>query len=584
MVETNWSLESIYKSVDSEEFKKDMDEFSSAVDELNKWAEENLKGSPDKNIAKNLLEEYISRKNKVESYGTAAIYLQLGASVDTSNAELQRLMDRFENTASGCALHEALFLQWLKGCEDFDFINESDILKEHEFYIKEQSELAKHTLSPNEELAIARMKTTGSTAWQKLWENVSSNAEVSYDGKTITLSEVRALADSHDKETRKKAYKAELAAYKSFDTSAAYAMNGIKGEVLTTSALHGYSSPLDEVLEQSRIDRGILDAMLDAVKASLPVFRKYFEKKAEVLGDKNGLEFYDIFAPINDSHINYTLDEAKDAVLSAFNAFSPKLGSFAEGEFANRRLDLLPKKGKVGGAFSESVHGRKEVRYLINFTGSFNDAVTIAHELGHGYHSHLLFENSFLNSDYPMPIAETASTLCETIFINNALKSASKDEQIYILETDMQGAAQTLVDIYSRFLFEDKVFEMRKNGPLSSEEMQDIMVEAQKQTYGKLGSYHPYMWACKPHYYDADYNYYNFPYAFGMLLSKALYGIYLKDKENFMPLYDKLLCATGTMKLADVAKIAGIDLYSKAFWLSGVDVISKDIDKLTNML
>ena len=579
-METNWSLESIYKSTDCEEFKRDLAEFPNAVNALNTWSEENLKGTPDKST----MEEYIKRKNAVEAYSTIEIYLQLGLSVDTSNSKLQWLMDKYNSTASLCALHETLFLQWIKGCENFDFINDSEILKEHEYYIKEKAKYAKHTLSSKEELLIAQMKKTGSTAWEKLWENVTSNAEVRYDGKTITLSEVRALADSPAKEVRRKAYEAELAAYKSFDIPAAYAMNCIKGEVLTTSSLHGYASPLDEVLEQSRMDRGILDAMLEAVKASLPVFQKYFNKKAEVLGDKNGLEFYDIFAPINNSHIKYSLEDAKKAVLDAFNAFSPELGSFAEEEFAKQRLDLLPKKGKVGGAFSETVQGRKEGRYLINFTGSFNDAVTIAHELGHGYHSNLLFEKSFLNYDYPMPIAETASTLCESIFINHVIKSASKDEQIFILETDIQGAAQTLVDIYSRFLFEDKVFEMRKEGSLSSEEMQDIMVDAQKQTYGKLGSYHPYMWACKSHYYDADFNYYNFPYAFGMLLSKALYGIYLKDKDNFMPLYNKLLASTGTMDLSDVAKIAGIDLHDKNFWLSGVEVISNDIDKLISML
>lgn len=579
-MDTNWNLDTIYSGTDSEEFKRDFSEFPGAIEELNNWAKENLTGGPD--VKK--LEEYITRKNKLEQYSTLSIYLQLGLSTDTSNAELQRLMDKYETTASAASLHEALFLQWLKGFDTLDIFGESDILKEHEFYIREQYELSAHTLSPEEELIIAGLKTSGSTAWQKLWEQESSNACTEFDGRTYTLSEIRAKADDPDQNIRKGAYEAELSAYSGFETSAAFAMNGIKGEVLTVSKMHGYASPLDMVLEQSRIDRAILDAMFGALHDSLPVFRRYFEKKAEVLGDKDGLNFYDIFAPINSSSINYTLDEAKQAVLDAFNAFSPKLGSFAKAEFAAKHLDLVPKRGKVGGAFSESVHGRKEVRYLINFTGSFNDAVTIAHELGHGYHSHLLFENSFLNSDYPMPIAETASTLCESIFTNHAMQNASKDEQIYILETDIQGAAQTLVDIYSRFLFEDKVFEMRSEGSLSAGELKDIMVDAQKQAYGRLGCYHPYMWACKPHYYDADYNYYNFPYAFGMLLSKGLYAIYLKDKENFMPMYDRLLCATGTAKIADVAKIASIDLYSKDFWLSGVELIKNDIDRLISML
>ncbi len=579
-METNWTLEPIYKSIDDKAFLDDMSAFPKALEELNTWARQNLTGE----FSPAVCEEYIDRKNALEYYSTIGIYLQLGLSVNTSDARLSRLMDKYDGIAAASAEHEALFLQWLKGCTDLSFTENSDVLKEHAFFIREQAEFAQHTLDPEKELLISRLKTTGSIAWQKLWEQSSSNAEVNYGGKILNLSEVRALADNADKEVRKKAYEAELAAYPSFDTAAAFAMNGIKGEVISTSKMHGFESPLDEVLLQSRIDRDILDAMLSAVKESLPVFRRYFDKKAEVLGDKDGLDFYDIFAPINDASINYTLEEAKNAVLDAFYSFNEELGKFAEGEFEQKRLDLLPKKGKVGGAFSEAVHDRKQGRYLINFTGSFNDAVTVAHELGHGYHSHLLFENSFLNHDYPMPIAETASTLCENIFINHVIKNADEKQKIYILETDIQGAAQTLVDIYSRFLFEDKVFEQRKEGSLSVEELNEIMVDAQKQTYGHLACYHPYMWACKPHYYDADYNYYNFPYAFGMLLSKGLYAKYLADPQNFMPMYNKMLAATGSMKLADVAKIADIDLYDKNFWLSGVKLIENDIDKLIKLL
>lgn len=579
-METNWTLEPIYKSIDDKAFLDDMSAFPKALEELNTWARQNLTGE----FSPAVCEEYIDRKNALEYYSTIGIYLQLGLSVNTSDARLSRLMDKYDGIAAASAEHEALFLQWLKGCTDLSFTENSDVLKEHAFFIREQAEFAQHTLDPEKELLISRLKTTGSIAWQKLWEQASSNAEVNYGGKILNLSEVRALADNADKEVRKKAYEAELAAYPSFDTAAAFAMNGIKGEVISTSKMHGFESPLDEVLLQSRIDRDILDAMLSAVKESLPVFRRYFDKKAEVLGDKDGLDFYDIFAPINDASINYTLEEAKNAVLDAFYSFNEELGKFAEGEFEQKRLDLLPKKGKVGGAFSEAVHDRKQGRYLINFTGSFNDAVTVAHELGHGYHSHLLFENSFLNHDYPMPIAETASTLCENIFINHVIKNADEKQKIYILETDIQGAAQTLVDIYSRFLFEDKVFEQRKEGSLSVEELNEIMVDAQKQTYGHLACYHPYMWACKPHYYDADYNYYNFPYAFGMLLSKGLYAKYLADPQNFMPMYNKMLATTGSMKLADVAKIADIDLYDKNFWLSGVKLIENDIDKLIKLL
>lgn len=586
-METEWLLNNIYTSTDSEEFKTDVRGFAKAVTDLNQWAKTafNGEGYPER-----IIYEYIVMKNRLMQYEKLLVYVNLAMSVDTANESLASVLDGLEKTAADCAEHEALFSSYLKGIQNIDeVISHNMLLKEHSYFIKNCKKDSLHTLSPQQEIIISKMQTTGSSLWAKQWEQITSNMEVSfvYNDKTYTepLSGIRNMAYSKDRGLRMAAYKAELAAYEDVKTSAAFCMNGIKGEVITLCKIRGYNSPLDMTLEQSRINGDILNAMWSAIKEELPSLTRYFTAKAELLGCKK-LPFYDLFAPVGEDK-EYTLTQARDEVISAFTAFSPEMGAFAENAFEKRWLDLLPRKGKTGGAFCEVVHAVKESRIMTNFGGTFNDVVTIAHELGHAYHDSKLYNETPLNSFYPMPIAETASTLCETILINEVLNGADKDFAMVVLENDLSGIMQTLSDIYSRFIFEDSVFNKREQGTLSADTLCTLMLEAQKTAYGNTLDeeyMHRYMWLCKPHYYDAEFNYYNFPYAFGMLLSKALYGKYKEMGKDFISLYDRLLGASGTNDLAVVAGIAGFDLADRKFWKNSLNVVKDEIDDFINTI
>ena len=268
-----------------------------------------------------------------------------------------------------------------------------------------------------------------------------------------------------------------------------------------------------------------------------------------------------------DPILTYGSEEQKQKYLIPL-AKGEKLGAFAENAFKNAYLDLLPREGKVGGGFCEDIHSIKQSRILINFGGTINDVLTIAHELGHAYHSSLLYNNSELNAFYTMPIAETASNFCENIILN---KISPNPE---VKEADFQNITQSLVDIYSRFLFEDSVFNGLEEGFLSPGEINRLMLDAQHKTYGDgLNTYHKYMWICKPHYYDADFNYYNFPYTFGLLLSKALYNKYKNDGESFLDIYDRVFASTGDNNISESVKIAGIDIEDVSFWENTINEI-----------
>lgn len=583
-MDKKWSLDSLYKSFEGAEYTEDKKQLEQVINKLASWKAPKTERTA--TITKNLKEFITLYELYGNTYFKLYSYAQLTVSVDARAEKAIKEIDILENLATRIPGTMTIFYKWVAKIKDLDqLINEDKELEEYKFFLLECIRKSKYMLSEKEEVLFATMKTTGSTSWTKLQEHLTSvvPVEIERDGKkeALPLPVVRNLAFGKDAKEREIAYKAELAHYEKIKDSVAFSLNGIKGEVINTAKIRGYESPLHMTLENSRMDKETLDAMLTAMKESLPEFRRYFKKKAELLGRKNGLPFHDMFAPMGESNIKFTYEEAGDYIVKNFGTFSEKLANFARKAIDNRWVDVEPREGKRGGAFCENLHVIGESRIMTNFDGSFNQMVTLAHELGHGYHGECLTAAKLLNADYPMPLAETASIFCETIVKNAAVKESDAKEAFAILEQELQDCSQVIVDILSRYIFETNVIEKRANGPLSSDEFNELMLNAQKEAYGdgldpeKL---HPFMWVCKPHYYSADYNYYNFPYAFGLLFAKGLYAEYLKKGDAFVRDYDKLLLATGKGNIAIVAATMGIDVRNPDFWRSSLSIIEKDID------
>lgn len=584
-----WSLHELYTSFESEELKRDMEKCPAAVQEIREWAELNL-SSKDNAAAK--IEEYIRLDISFDNLASRIFsFASLTSSVEAKNEKAQQIMDRLQKIYTELTQPEVAFEKWLGSLENLDdIISSSKLLEEHRFYLTETARKAKYLLSEKEEILISKMSNTGAKAWSKLQSLLTSTllVDININGeeKKLPLPVVRNMAYDKDGELRKTAYLAELEAYKKIEESSAAALNGIKGEVITLAKIRGFKSPLEETLINSRMDEETLSAMLDAMKESFPYFHKYYRRKGELLGHKNGLPFYDLFAPMGEADKTYTYAEARDYIVKNFRSFSDKLSKFADNAFEKRWIDAEAREGKQGGAFCSNLHVIKESRILANFTGSFSNVTTLAHELGHGYHGACLAKETPINSIYPMPIAETASIFCETIVMNAALKEADKKEAFGLLETLISDAGQVIVDIYSRFLFESYVFETRKDHSLSVKELKELMIKAQLSAYGDgldPEYLHPYMWINKVHYYYSTRNFYNFPYAFGLLFSKGLYAEYLKRGKSFVKEYDSLLAATGKNSVADVAAIMGIDIHSKDFWRSSLKLIENDIEKFMEL-
>lgn len=583
-----WSLKEIYPSFTSKEFITDLKKLDEGIEGIKSFA----KSTDEKSNDLIKLEELINKLEVINLLvNRIASYANLTLSTDSKNAEGRKYLDIIYSKYSLLAEPLTKIYKWVASIKDIDdLINSSDLLSKHKFFIKEIIEKNKYMLSEKEEAIIAKMRNTGSDAWSNYKDYLISTHKVDInidnEDESLPLTVVLNMAYSPDAELRKKAYEAEIKSYEKIEEGVAAALNGIKGEVLTTSELKGYKSPLDMTLEESRMDEDILNAMLTAIKESLPAFRKYLRRKAELLGHKNGLPFYDLYAPVINKEMKFSYEEGKAFVEKNFRSFSDNLADFVINAFNNNWIDVMPKEGKVGGAFCESIKAINESRILLNYGNSFSDVVTMAHELGHGFHSYCLRNESVLNSEYPMTLAETASNFCEILVKRGAVKTATKEEAFAILEAEISDCNQVIVDIYSRFLFESEVFEKRKESSLSVEEINNAMLKAQKEAYGDgldNNFLHKYMWTWKPHYYYATANFYNFPYAFGNLFAKGLYAEYLKRGESFCKEYEDLLAVTGKEKVADVTKIMNIDVHDINFWRNSLKLIEEDIERFISL-
>lgn len=577
-MDKKWSLNELYKSFQDDNFFNDLKQIEDILTDMKKYLdlEQNEIALTDYLYAENQLDDLVE---KVYSY------INLTMNANTNDQEAIKYASVIENLLASFADTGAQIQKWIAQF-DFDSITH-DYIKEHLFVLNEIKQQNQYLLDDQSESVLANMKTTGSSAWLKYKDQLISSMKVKLDDQEYPLTEVLNMAYSKDKETRKKAYEAEIAAYQDIELGVASALNAIKGEALTVTKMRGYDSVLQRTLIDSRMSQKTLDVLLKTMKKALPMFEKYFQTKANHLGYQKGLPWYDMYAPITDVNSEYHYEKGSQFVIEQFSSFSQNLGNYAKMAIENNWIDVYPRQGKVGGAFCNNLHCIQESRFLLNYGNEFGDVITMAHELGHGFHGHCLNSQTAMNAQYPMPIAETASTFCETIVKKAALKKASKAEQLMILENELSDCAQVIVDIYSRFLFESRFFEKREEGPLSVDEIKELMINAQKEAYGQGLDHdvlHPYMWTWKPHYYEADYAFYNFPYAFGLLLAKGLYGLYLKEGDSFSETYERFLSLTGKMSLEDVGQSVGIDLTTEAFWQNSIDMIGEDLELFYQLL
>ena len=581
-----WDLTKLYASFDDPAFLSD-------VEELKTLADAAVERARAMDVTVPALEDAIRTADRLATLATKTMsFAQLTLAADANcepamaaYARLLPVMNRLEETTSALSAK-------LGGCEDLDaLIAQSDLLTQHAFLLRKWKRSAAHVIDPALEPTVLKMQMTGGSAWEQLRDQLDGNhmVEIELDGeeKSLPLSAVRGMANSPDAEVRRKAYEAELAAYPKMEIPMAACLNGIKGEARTLCELKHFDSVLDMALDSANMDRATLDALLQAMEESLPMFRRYFKLKARMLGYEGGLRFYDLFAPVGKQRGDYTPEDARALLVKELGAFSPRMANMIGRAFDERWIDMYPREGKGGGAFCSGVHPLGMSYVLTNFEGSYGSVSTLAHELGHAYHNECMRDVPILMADYPMPLAETASIFNETLLAQRMLAGTDREEKIAMLEQQLSDGAQVIVDILSRFLFEKEVVERRADTTLSPRELCRIMLDAQEKTYGDglaADCRHAYMWACKCHYYYTGVHFYNFPYAFGQLFALGVYALYEKRGAAFLPDYEKLLRMAGSGDVREVAASVGIDVADVNFWRTSLGVFAGMLEELEELV
>ncbi len=589
----HWDLTVVYPDVDSDAFRAAYADMAARIDNLEALFDRHDIGrQPATAVGKDLVgsfETVVQQLNELlERSRTMYAYLFGHIATDSRDERAQAKWSEYQQLRVKLVLIERRFVAWIGALDVDGLIERSSLAQAHAFALRVAQQAAAHLLPSEQEALVADLDLVAGKAWAKLHGAFTSQltvpVEIEGEVRQLPMSAVRNLASSPEREVRRRAYEAELATWERAEVPLAAAMNGIKGQVDLVARRRGWASVLDEALFAGRIDRATLDAMMEAAWDSFPDFQRYLRAKARLL-DLPVLGWYDLFAPVGTDQRQWRFVEASSFVIEQFGSYSARLADLAERAFSERWIDAEPRDGKRDGAFCMWIQGDAS-RVLANYRPVYGGVSTLAHELGHAYHNLNLSRRTMLQRDTPMTMAETASIFCETIVRHAALAEATPEQQLTILEAALQGACQVVVDISSRFLFEQRTFEQRRARELSARELCALMEQAQRETYGDgldQDVLHRYMWAVKPHYYSTSRSFYNYPYMFGLLFGLGLYARYQETPEAFRAEYDDLLASTGMAAPAELAARFGIELSTPDFWRSSLDIVRADIDRFETL-
>jgi pepF/M3 family oligoendopeptidase len=585
-----WDSQPLFPGLDSPDFAQAMQTFLACVDELDALCDRFDVRAPQGDATPNAcsvaaaFEALLGCYEGVLSTRQRLVgYLECLLGADSANEPAQATASALSQHLVRLSVLETRLVAWLGSLDVDSLTTHSRVARVHAYLLRRTRVQLAHLMPPAEEALAAELGATGAAAWANLYQTLSAQLHVSFErngvAQELPMSTATNLGFEADREVRRAAHAARNAVWQAHALPLAAALNAIKGELIGLSRRRGWASALDAAVFDNNIDRPTLDAMLDAVDEALPHFRRYLCAKARAL-DVPVLAGYDLFAPIGAPGPSWTFDAAATFIRDQFGAFSPNLQELAERAFREGWIDAEPRLGKAGGAFCLHV-GHGESRVLVNYTPTFKSVSTLAHELGHAYHHHLLGTRATpLQQTTPLTLAETAGTFCELLVQRAALDRADPNDCLTMLDAWLHTACLLVVDATTSLLIEKELCARREARELSAEELTELALRVQRNMYGDTvdeGTLFPYLWAEVPQFYVGSF--YTFPYTFGFLFGVGLYALYRTDPEGFQARYDEFLASTGQLTAEDLAGRLGLDIRSPDFWRSSLVQIRQDIDR-----
>lgn len=543
---------------------------------------------PEKDTNYQELKQILSLQGIIsDGFGQCNSFINALLSADTSDKKAKTLSGDLYALLPAIQLAETIFTKKLTEISEdvWTTLLSSSEFEAIAFRLNEIRRDGKKLLSEQEEHIINTLSLDGLNAWSSHYDTIVASIAIPFKETVLSAGQAfnRMMSDP-DKAVREELFTAWEKAWKEKAPLLADTLNHLDGFRLSQYNLHGVTDFLEEPLNYNRMQKETLDVMWATIQKNKQPFIDYLTRKAQLFG-KEKMDWQDQDAPIilgDSKEKSFSFDEAAEFILKNFETFSPKMAQFSKTAFEKSWIEAEDRPGKRPGGYCTELPETKESRIFMTFGNSINEVATLAHELGHAFHSSVMWDLPTLDREYAMNVAETASTFAELIVADATLKEAeTPEEKINLLDTKMQNAIAMFMNIHARFIFETNFYEARKGGLLSEDDITELMLDAQKQSYqNSLGTYHPHFWASKLHFFIDDVPFYNFPYTFGYLFSMGIYAYANQQGSDFEDQYIALLRDTASMTSEDLAKKhLGVDLTKPDFWQAGIDQVIKDVNE-----
>ncbi len=589
--EQKWDLDVFFEGGSSspafhsflDELQKELTEFSALVNQFQIPTNPN-----DKEGLLTILNAFQSSFKKLRQAGayvsclTAQDTTDRGASLlqgktTQLNSELQSVLTAFDQKL--VATPQSV---WVKLLSEEPF-------NELSYVLEERRTRAKEKLALKQESLINALGVDGYHAWGQLYNMVVGNIKIPFEenGETKQFSVGQAFNkfSSPDRNVRQSMFTQWEEAWDEHTDYIGETLNHLGGFRLNVYKARGWDNVLSEPLDINRMSKETLETMWTVITENKAPFVDYLNRKAQLLGLEK-LSWYDLDAPVGNTESKVSYQEGAEFILEQFSKFGSELTEFTQKAFDDSWIEAEDRPGKRPGGFCTSFPESNQSRIFMTFSGTPSNVSTLAHELGHAFHQHAMAGVHTLNRSYAMNVAETASTFAEMIVADASVKNAkSVDEKIALLEDKIQRSVAFYMNIHARFLFETRFYQERGTGIVSTERLNELMLDAQKEAYcGALDEYHPQFWASKMHFYITGVPFYNFPYTFGYLFSLGIYAKALEEGTDYEEKYIALLKDTASMKVEDLAaKHLGVDLTKRDFWEKAVKLSAKDVEEFLEL-
>ena len=578
----NWDLESIFAGgSSSESLQQELQQISTKMKEFHQLVDA---FTPNAENQVEALTEILAVHEEIQkSFTECGSFIEALNSANIHDQQAKLLTGQLYSNLPAFQLATTILNKKFASYSEEDWQNLMTHFSQIAFRLSEMRRDGQELLDEQSENIINTLALDGQSAWSQHYDTIVASIQIPFNGEMLSAGQAfNTMMSSQDKAVRQELFEKWEKAWSEKADIFADTLNHLDGFRLNNYKLHGIDDFLKQPLEYNRLDKETLDMMWGTIQKNKQPIIDFLTRKAQLFG-KDKMDWQDQDAPIvlgDFEERRYTFDQAADFIVENFKKFSPKMSEFAQMAFDKAWIEAEDRPGKRPGGYCTSLPKSQESRIFMTYGESVNEVSTLAHELGHAFHSHVMWDLPTLNQDYAMNVAETASTFAELIVADATLKEAKTDEEkINLLDVKLQNAIAMFMNIHARFIFESNFYAARQKGLVATDEITRLMVEAQKEAYiDGLGSYHPHFWAAKLHFFIDEVPFYNFPYTFGYLFSLGIYAKASQHADGFEDQYIALLRDTASMTTEELAKKhLDTDLHQATFWQAGINMVLKDI-------